>query len=157
MTKGLIAIVVLFSLLLAACSNQTATPTAVPAPSAAAAPPTDDLAKLRANTWEWVAYKGPTEIIATVSDTPDYSLTFNADGGFALKADCNNAAGNYQAADGKLTITLGPVTKAACVEGSHSEKLLKLLPGAALYRFDGNDLIIDLMADGGTLTFIPLR
>lgn len=137
------------AILLAACGNQSSAPTA--------AAPTDALAKLRANAWQWVTYKGPTEVIATVSTTPNYTLTFNADGSLAVKADCNNAVGSYQAADGKLTITLGPVTAAACGADSHSEKLLKLLGGAALYRFDNKDLVIELLADGGTLTFVPLK
>ncbi len=82
-----------------------ALPAAVPpTPTAAAAVPTDDLAKLQVHAWQWVAYSGPTEVIATISDTPDYSLTFNADGTLAVKADCNQAVGSYQAVDGKLTI-----------------------------------------------------
>jgi heat shock protein HslJ len=149
LTSVFIVIVVLLALLVSACGNQTTTPTAVPAPA-------DNQAKLQANTWQWVAYNGPTEIIATISTTPDYTLTFNADGSLAVKADCNQAVGSYKTADGALTITLGPVTAAACGERSYSERLLQLLPSAALYRFDGNDLAIDLMADGGTLGFVPL-
>jgi heat shock protein HslJ len=147
LTSALFVIVI--ALLVSACGNQTATPTAVPAPA-------DNQAKLQANAWKWVAFKGPNEIIATVSNTPDYTLTFNADGSLAVKADCNQAVGSYKAADGALTLTLGPVTAAACGKNSYSERLLKLLPGAALYRIDGNDLVIDLKADGGTLSFIPL-
>ncbi|NTU78417.1 MAG: META domain-containing protein [Chloroflexales bacterium] len=142
-------IVIVLALLVSACGNQTATPTAVLTPA-------DKLAKLQANAWQWVTFKGPTEIIATISTTPDYTLTFNADGSLAVKADCNQAVGSYQAADGTLTLTLGPVTAAACGKNSYSERLLKLLPSAALYRFDGNDLVIELMADGGRLTFVPL-
>ncbi len=54
------------------------------------------------------------------------------------------------------TVLVRARTTAACGESSHSEKLLKLLASAALYRFDGNDLAIELMADGGTLDFVPL-
>ncbi|WP_129670504.1 META domain-containing protein [Candidatus Chloroploca sp. Khr17] len=147
---GILSMIV-FALLVSACGAQTATPTAAPAPTAAAAAPT-----LQGKTWQWVSYNGPTEVIVTISTTPDYTLTFNADGSLAIKADCNQAVGTYEAADGALRITLGPVTAAACGENSHSEKLLKLLPSAALYRFDGNDLVIELMADGGTLDFVPL-
>jgi heat shock protein HslJ len=131
-----------------------AAPAATPA---AVSPPSAELTKLQANAWQWVAYNGPTEIIGITTSPGTYGLTFNADGTLAVKADCNQAAGSYQAADGKLAITLGPVTAAACGENSRSERLLSLLPSAALYRFDGDNLLIELMADGGTLTFTPAR
>lgn len=150
-TSALMVIIVVLALVLAACGSQTATPTAAPS---AAPPPTEELVKLRANTWQWVAYSGATESF-TVDNPGNYTLTFNTDASLAIKADCNQAAGSYQGEGGKLTIELGPVTAAACGENSRSERLLSLLPSAALYRFDGDDLLIELMADGGTLTFVP--
>jgi amidase len=124
-----------------------------PAPPLGVPPPTEELVRLRANPWQWRSYSGPTEEFA-VENPAGYQLTFNSDATLAITADCNQAAGSYQGEGGKLTIELGPVTAAACPEGSRSEQFLALLGGAALYRFDGNDLIIELMADGGTLTFV---
>ncbi|NTV03532.1 META domain-containing protein, partial [bacterium] len=131
----------------AAAPAATATPAAVP-------PPTEELARLRANAWQRAAYSGATESF-TVNNPGNYILSFNSDGTLAVKADCNQAAGSYQGEGGSLALTLGPVTAAACGEDSRSEQLLKLLPGAALYRFDHEELLIELMADGGTLTFAP--
>ncbi|NCC32664.1 MAG: META domain-containing protein, partial [Chloroflexia bacterium] len=136
-------------------SSPDADPAATPEPTADAAPPTSELVQLRASTWQWVAYSGATESF-TVNNPGNYTLSFNADGSLAVTADCNQATGSYQGEGGSLTIELGPVTLAACPAESRSEQLLKLLPGAALYRFDGEELLIELMADGGTLTFAPL-
>lgn len=135
-------------------TNPAAAPAATPEPTTAVAPPTGELVRLRANAWQWAFYSGATESF-TVSNPGNYTLSFNADGSLAVKADCNQAAGSYQGEGGSLTIELGPVTAAACAEGSQSERLLSLLPGAALYRFDDEELLIELMADGGTLTFAP--
>ncbi len=135
--------------------NSWASPDAQPTSAPAAVPPpTEELTKLRANSWQWASYSGPTEEFA-VENPANYQLTFNADATLAIKADCNQAVGNYQGEGGKLTVEIGPVTAAACGEDSRSEDLLRLLPSAALYRFDGDNLVIELMADGGTLTFTP--
>lgn len=132
-------------------TSPNAQPTTAPA---AILPPTEELAKLRGNAWQWAAYSGPTESF-TVNEPGNYTLTFNTDGSLVVKADCNQAAGSYQGEGGSLTIELGPVTAAACGDDSRGEQLLKLLGSAALYRFDDANLIIELMADGGTLSFVP--
>ncbi|NTU78911.1 MAG: META domain-containing protein, partial [Chloroflexales bacterium] len=131
----------------------TATPTATPAP-AAVPPPTEELTKLRANPWQWVGYSGPIEQF-TLADPANYLLTFNEDATLAITADCNQAAGSYQGEGGKLTIEIGLTTLAACGDDSRGDAFLRLLGGAALYTFDGDNLRIELLADGGTLTFAP--
>ncbi len=124
------------------------------APVVGVPPPTEELVRLRAQPWQWVAYNGPTEQFA-VESTASYRLTFNGDATLAITADCNQAAGTYQGEGGALTIELGPVTAAACSPGARGEQLLRLLPLGARYFFVGENLHIDLAADGGTLIFAP--
>ncbi|NTU83134.1 MAG: META domain-containing protein [Chloroflexales bacterium] len=128
-------------------------PTSATAPAATTAAG-EDPAKLRANAWQWASYSGATEQF-TVEKPASYTLSFGADGALTIKADCNQAAGTYEAEGGTLTLKLGLTTLVACPAGSRGDQLLKLLSGAALYRFDGANLIIELMADGGTLEFVP--
>ena len=121
---------------------------------AAVPPPTEELAQLRANSWQWVSYTGPTETFEI--ETPErYTVTFNTDASLAITADCNRAAGSYQGEGGKLTVEIGPVTAAACPPESRSEQFLKLLGGGAQYFFRDGSLYIDLFADGGTMIFAP--
>ncbi len=106
-------------------------------------------------TWEWVETMGATEAV-TAADPTRYTVTFNADGTAAIQADCNTVAGTYTtAADGTLTITLGPSTLMACPEDSQAQAFQTGLATAASYLFDGSDLLIDLAGDVGTLHFRP--
>ena len=111
-------------------------------------------ASLTAHPWQWTGFTSPMEQFKV--ETPaSYRLTFNEDGTVSIVADCNNAAGSYTATDGALTITIGPMTMAACPPASRSDQFVKLLGGAARYFFVEDRLFIDLMADGGTMAFAP--
>lgn len=109
-------------------------------------------AALLAHPWKWVSYTGPMEKFE-VEMPESYVLSFSADGQLNIKADCNNAMGDYTANESSLAITVGPMTRAACPPDSRSDQFVRLLGGAALYFFTDGNLNIDLMADGGTLTF----
>lgn len=118
-------------------------------------PPTEELLMLRANAWQWVAFTNPVEAFA-IDDPSRYTVAFHDDATVTIGADCNQALGSYQGEGGVLEIALGPMTAAACPEGSRGEELVRLLGGAALYFFQDGHLFIDLLADGGTLEFAPV-
>jgi heat shock protein HslJ len=118
-------------------------------------PPTEDLAMLRANPWKWVSFTSPVEAVE-VENPAGYRLTFNTDASLAITADCNNVVGFYQGETGdSLTVIIRPVTLADCGPGSRSAQFIDLLPAGALYFFEGENLYIDLVADGGTMVFAP--
>ncbi len=106
-------------------------------------------------SWQWVVFSDPVKGPAEIANPENYILTFNEDGTVNVKADCNNAQGSYTLEDGSLSIELGPMTAAACEEGSRSDDFIKYLGSAATPSFDGSYLIIDLTADGGTMGFAP--
>ena len=89
--------------------------------------------------------------------TADYTLVFNDDGTVAVVADCNNANGTYTVnSDGTLTIVVQAQTFVACPPGSLSDSFIEYLNQAGPFEVDdAGALIIQLMADGGTMTFIP--
>jgi D-alanyl-D-alanine carboxypeptidase len=111
---------------------------------------------LQAQPWQWTSFTGAAEQF-NITDPGSYMVTFAIDGTVSIKADCNNAAGNYTTNDGALTITVGPMTMAACPPGSRSDQFVKLLSNAARYHFLNGGLYIDLNADGGTMAFAPMR
>lgn len=138
----------------------TATPVATEEPTAepeppSVPPPSEELLHLRSGEWQWIAYAGPME--AYEIDTPgNYRVTFNDDATFSAVADCNNLAGSYIPTDGgEITITPGPMTLAACPEGSRSDQFVAFLGSATRYASDGDNLVLELLADGGTMTFAP--
>lgn len=135
-------------------------PTEEPAPGPTAEPSEEvseigdeaQTANLTANPWQWIAFSNPVEQFEV--ETPEnYVITFHEDGMVEIVADCNNASGSYTADDSNLTIEIGPMTMAACPEGSRSDELVQLLGGAATYFFVEDNLYIGLMADGGTMRF----
>jgi D-alanyl-D-alanine carboxypeptidase len=175
MKKTILFTLIILSMLLAACAggSKTATieptvaavqatdtiaPTLAPDPTAeepaAVPPPEEDLAMLRANPWQWVAFTNPVEQYS-IDDPQKYTVSFNNDATVNIVADCNNANGSYVIAGSSITIQIGPMTMAACPEGSHSDDFIKYLGSAASYFFENGHLFIDLMADGGTLEFAP--
>ena len=111
---------------------------------------------LIANPWSWVTFTNPAEQLS-LENPQDYLLIFNEDGSLNIKADCNNAIGNYSLDESKITIDIGPITMAACLPGSRSDRFVNYLGFAANYFFQDGQLFIDLFADGGTLEFAPIE
>jgi pimeloyl-ACP methyl ester carboxylesterase/heat shock protein HslJ len=113
-----------------------------------------DQSALTSEFWLWTSFTSPAEAFDV--DMPEnYLLVFNEAGTVNIGADCNNASGSYTFDGSSLTIELGPVTMAACEEGSHSDQFVTLLGSAAIAFFEDGNLYIDLMADGGTMVFTP--
>ena len=102
--------------------------------------------------WKWQGTQTPTEQVL-VDDPDQYTIEFLPDGTLKIKADCNMAGGTYATSDSRVEITLGPTTLAACAPDSLSDRFLKELSGAAIFFFDGDDLMIDLVYDSGTMRF----
>jgi heat shock protein HslJ len=127
---------------------------ALPAPELAP-PPTEDLLMLRAHPWQWVSFTNPLEVVE-IEDPASYRVSFNPDASLAITADCNDVVGFYQGEwGGALTITVDPATLAECGPASRSARFVTLLNAGARYFFEGDNLYIDLMADGGAMGFAP--
>ena len=172
MKKTLLFTILILSMLLAACSSGSKTATVEPTMSPAQSnrqnrpqrqlKPTTapvetasvDVGALTANPWQWVAFTNPMEQY-DVENPQNYLLTFNDDGTANIVADCNNAIGSYTTDGSSISIEMGPMTMAACPEGSRSDDFVKYLGSAAIYFFKDGHLFIDLMADGGTMEFAP--
>ncbi len=162
MRKHILLALIIASLLLAACGG--AAPQATPIPAAPAATETApaaeeavqpaDEAALTTQPWQWIAFSGAEEQF-TVEMPESYQVTFNADGTANIVADCNNASGTYTDQDGALTIAVGPMTMAACPDGSRSDQFVQLLSSAANYFMVDNQLYINLMDDAGVMRLGP--
>ena len=162
MRKTVSILLIVIALLLVACRGGEETPTAVPtveiptlAPISTSTPIPEAATVLQSTPWQWVSYLDQAVGVTTIPDPQNYTVSFLADGSVQVKADCNNAFGTYTTSGDSLTIALGPMTLAACPDGSRSDQFVALLGSAAKYAIIDNQLRIDLMADAGNLTFIP--
>ena len=155
-----IAVLALFAFTLSACGVPS--PTTAPSPDTTpptsasteeATPlPTSGMNRL-IGTWQWVAFSDPVQGETVIAKPENYLITFNEDGTVQVKADCNRAQGTYTADENTLKIELGPTTLVACGEGSRGDDFLTYLGYVAAYLFDGDTLLLDLKADGGTMSF----
>ena len=111
---------------------------------------------LTGKTWQLTAIteKVPAfQGVVPPADQPNYTITFEPNGNFSAKADCNQLAGSYTTTgSGGLTLALGPMTLAACPEGSLSDQYVAALGKATSYAIANGQLTITT-TDGGTLVF----
>lgn len=163
MKKATLFILLALGMLISACSGGSQTVTVESTVSLSNEPSTEQSAtipsepisglnRLGMNSWMWVGFTDPNQEFR-VEDPESYLLTFQPDRRVTIKADCNNATGNYSLEDNKIKIDIGPMTRAMCPPGSRSDDFIKYLQSAAIYFYKDNNLFLDLMADGGTMEF----
>jgi len=158
---GLVMVLVIVAACVPPPPAQPAAPASTPSTEATVdipapvPPPTDELRMLRANSWQWIAYEDTAGRVE-IKDPASFRATFNTDASLAVAADCNNAAGSYQGEGGKLTIEIEPVSLAACAPESRSQQFIELLAAGVRYAFEGQNLRIDLAADGGAMILAPV-
>jgi heat shock protein HslJ len=104
--------------------------------------------------WRWVKFLGGDDTTIIVDDPDKYTLELLPNGQVSIQADCNRALGTYtlDGASG-LNLELGPTTLAECEPGSLYDKYLELLPWIRTYVLQGDQLVLNMMADGGDLFF----
>jgi heat shock protein HslJ/predicted small lipoprotein YifL len=97
--------------------------------------------------WQWANTDGQA-----TPNPQNYILEFMPDGAVAVKADCNNASGTYTIAAQNIAIILGPMTMAACPEGSLSDQFVANLGQVRTWELANEQLNLGL--DGaGTMQF----
>jgi heat shock protein HslJ len=103
--------------------------------------------------WQWER-RDPNgndidEII--VPNPENYALTFNDDGTFFARLDCNLGQGTYtSSAPGSIFMELGATTRAMCPPDSLGDAMIQMFGPAQNYRFeeDGAVLVFPWVADG---------
>ncbi len=116
---------------------------------AGALPTIDDLDEaLIDRVWQWTARDNDP-----VAAPEDYSLTFNDDGTFYARLDCNNGGGTYTVADGTLTLTLLRTTRALCDQGSRAAEMAAAFEQPLSYAVSGQTLTLT-QADGTADTYV---
>jgi heat shock protein HslJ len=100
-------------------------------------PPAMEANPIQGILWQWVSVTNQsTGAKDTVPSPENYAITFNADGTFEGKADCNLINGTY-AQDNGFIITLGASTMAYCGAASLDTQFLSLLENVVAGGSDG--------------------
>ncbi len=117
---------------------QGAQPSQPSQPSQPAAMPGQDLG---GKQWQWVKTNLNSGQTYNPTNPADYTIEFSMiDGHVIIKADCNNATGDFMTDGQSLQIMIGGVTRAMCSPNSLSDEFLKELSEVGSYQVQGNSL-----------------
>lgn len=115
----------------------------------------DEQDALVGTVWELQQIQMNDDSLFVPNPPQNYTVEFTERGDVFIQADCNRAAGAFNLVDGRITITLGPTTTAACPDGSLDTRFLQSLANANMLFFQGDDMFIDLAYGSGTMQFSP--
>ncbi len=112
--------------------------------------------------WKWLGFADPAGQNNLVIPNPDnYRLELLPDGSFRAKADCNRVGGTHvvsgDSGSGNLMLAVAPYSTAICGPSSLHKPYVQFFDEVAEYARDGDNLVLNLMADGGELTFGKLN
>jgi heat shock protein HslJ len=158
-SKPFVTLLIVGGLFMTACQSTATPPTQVSlptqAPQASQPAPSGTGQPLAGPVWKWTTTQMNDGSSKTPSDPNNYLIEFLANGHVAVQADCNRVAGTYTANGDHLAITLGPSTLAACPPGSLGDEFVKQLVNISSYLFKGENLILEIKMDSGSMIFAP--
>jgi heat shock protein HslJ len=113
--------------------------------------------QLAGTSWEWLHTQSPVDK-AEPAEPKNYVLTFTTDGRVTGTADCNRMLGTYRAGDRQVQFRGLATTRRMCPPGSLGDRFARELNVVRIYTFFTPDTLrMDMLADGGTLTFRRAR
>jgi len=121
---------------------------------------------LAGTSWQLIAIQSMDDAQGTTrpGDPSRYTVTFGADGRAAFQLDCNRTSGEWKATPAAADARSGQRifgalagTRAMCAPGSLDQRLSQPLPYVRGYLFQDGQLHLSLFADGGILSWAPIR
>ncbi|MCB0196225.1 MAG: YbaY family lipoprotein [Anaerolineae bacterium] len=109
--------------------------------------------------WNWQGFTDQSEENDIVVPNPNnYRLQLQPDGQFNFKADCNSGSGSYTLEGSSLTFNpLMATTLVECGPDSLYNDYLRLLGDVRTFVRNGDNLVLNLMADAGNMNFAKLQ
>ena len=107
--------------------------------------------------WSWQGTQ-MSDDARHVPDAPDrYTLEFLPGGRMNVRADCNRGNASYERNGNAIGI--GPIarTRMMCPPGSRDAEFLQGLVNVSGLLFRGNELVLTLKVDSGSMRFTPSR
>lgn len=112
---------------------------------------------LTGTVWSWQGTQ-MSDDARVAPDAPErYTLEFEPGGKVNIRADCNRGSASYLL--NGSTLSFGPIalTRAMCPPGSRDAEFLKGLQAVSGQLFRGNDLVLTLKFDSGSMRFTTPR
>jgi heat shock protein HslJ len=143
----------------AACAPTEPKPPALPgyvnAPPPAMAVAGDALLTGTLWTWQGTQMRDGTRV--TPDDPERYTLQFQPGGRVNVRADCNRGSASYVLTGNVLNFGPIALTRAACPAGSRDTEFVNNLDAVSGQLFQGNELVLTLKADAGSMRFVTTR
>ncbi|WP_218146685.1 META domain-containing protein [Methanolobus profundi] len=112
----------------------------------------DDITDIK---WQWsglIETEPASQFV--VPDPENYTLIFNSDGTYSLKADCNIGSGSYTLEKSDLTLSPGPMTLMYCGSDSLDSQYLSLLNNVATITIENDQLVLGTGENGDRMLFV---
>ena len=104
--------------------------------------------------WSWQSTQMSDGALVVPDGRERYTLLFQPGGTVRVRADCNSGSGSYVRSGN--TLAMGPValTRMACPADSRDAEFLRGLSAVSGHLIRGNDLVLTLKADSGSMRFV---
>jgi heat shock protein HslJ len=144
-----------FVFLAAACGPRAGAQTPPPAR-------TDSLPEALAGTeWRLVEFRSSDDGIGIQrpTDASRYTMSLAENGTVSMRLDCNQASGTWTATISGSSFGFGPLrmTRVACQQPSLDNQIARHTEFVSSFLLRDGFLFLNLMADGGTYVWEPLR
>ena len=107
--------------------------------------------------WSWQSTQMSNGALVIPEGRDRYTLEFQPGGTVRVRADCNRGSASYVRRES--TLGIGPValTKMACPSDTRDADFLAGLGAVSGHLIRGNDLVLTLKADSGSMRFTSSR
>jgi Heat shock protein len=105
--------------------------------------------------WQWSGLIETEPASQSVVPDPEYyTIVFNPDDTYSIKADCNVGSGGYTLEGSNLTLSPGPMTLAYCGPDSLDTQYLSLLSNVTTVSIDNDQLVLGIGENGDRMLFV---
>ena len=107
--------------------------------------------------WSWQMTRMSNGAVIVPDGRERYTVEFRPGGTVSVRADCNRGNATYVRSGS--TLDIGPValTKMACPPDTRDTEFLKGLGAVSGHLIRGNDLVLTLKVDSGSMQFTSSR
>lgn len=127
-------------------------------PESTPAPGSEPAVELADTAWRLVKIMSMDDSEQVPDDASKYTLSFDADGGVSIVADCNRGTGSYSSeSPGQLRFGVIAATQALCPPPSLHDVYMKQFEWVRSYVLEDGHLFLATMADGSIIEFEPAQ
>jgi len=107
--------------------------------------------------WSWQSTQMSDGALVVPEGRDRYTLEFHPGGTVRVRADCNRGNASYRRNGNSLGIGPVALTKMACPSDTRAADFLKGLAAVSGHLIRGNDLVLTLKVDSGSMRFTSSR